>query len=47
MDVSASVNELNEEIVKSLKEVVQGLKGERFGITIFNNILCFISTFNR
>ena len=36
MDVSASVNELNEEIVKSLKEVVQGLKGERFGITIFN-----------
>lgn len=36
MDVSSSVNELNEEIVKSLKEVVQGLKGERFGITIFN-----------
>lgn len=36
MDVSNSVNELNEELVKSLKNIVNGLKGERFGISIFN-----------
>lgn len=36
MDVSTSVNELNEELVKNLKKVVSSLEGERFGITIFN-----------
>lgn len=36
MDVSTSVNELNEELVKSLKEVVKNMNGERFGISIFN-----------
>lgn len=36
MDVSFSVNELNKEIIKSLKDTVNNLKGERFGISIFN-----------
>ena len=36
MDVSTSVNELNKELVKNLKETVKELKGERFGISIFN-----------
>lgn len=36
MDVSDSVNELNEELVENLKKVVKSLKGERFGISIFN-----------
>lgn len=36
MDVSDSVNSLNEDLVENLKKVVKGLKGERFGITIFN-----------
>ena len=36
MDVSDSVNALNEEIVNSLKNIVKSLKGERFGISIFN-----------
>ena len=37
MEVSTSVNTLNLEIVESLKETVRTLKGERFGITIFNS----------
>lgn len=36
MDVSTSVDELNEQLVESLKKTVKSLKGERFGITIFN-----------
>ena len=36
MDVSSSVDELNEELVDSLKKTVNSLHGERFGITIFN-----------
>lgn len=36
MDISTSVDELNEKLVESLKETVKSLKGERFGITIFN-----------
>lgn len=36
MDVSASVNELNEELVENLKKTVESLNGERFGISIFN-----------
>ncbi len=36
MDVSDSVNELNLDLVNSLKDVVNNLKGERFGISIFN-----------
>ena len=36
MDVSTSVNELNKELVEKLKETVKSLKGERFGISIFN-----------
>ena len=36
MDVSMSVNSLNLELVDNLKEVVKKLKGERFGISIFN-----------
>lgn len=36
MDTSDSINELNLDICKELKNVVKGLDGERFGITIFN-----------
>lgn len=36
IDVSNSVDELNLDIVRQLKEVVKELDGERFGITIFN-----------
>lgn len=36
MDVSASVDELNMELVESLKSTVAKLDGERFGISIFN-----------
>ncbi|MBO5341499.1 MAG: hypothetical protein IJ336_03685 [Lachnospiraceae bacterium] len=36
MDISDSVDELNLQICGELKEVVKGLDGERFGITIFN-----------
>ena len=36
MDVSVSVNEVNKELVKGLKDIVKELKGERFGISIFN-----------
>jgi hypothetical protein len=36
MDVSTSVNDLNSELVKTYSEVVKSLKGERFGISIFN-----------
>ena len=36
MDVSSSVNDLNSELVKTYSEVVKSLKGERFGISIFN-----------
>lgn len=36
MDVSSSVDELNYELVKNLKSTVNSLKGERFGISIFN-----------
>lgn len=36
MDVSSSVDELNSELVESLKNTVNQLHGERFGISIFN-----------
>lgn len=36
MDVSRSVDELNLELIQSLKNVVNKLHGERFGISIFN-----------
>ncbi len=36
MDVSYSICYLNADLVQSLKDVVGGLKGDRFGITIFN-----------
>ena len=36
MDVSASVNDLNYELVDNLIDTVSSLKGERFGISIFN-----------
>ena len=36
MDVSTSIDELNLQICKEIKEVVKDLDGERFGITIFN-----------
>jgi len=36
LDVSASVDEVNFELVEQLEKVVKNLKGERFGISIFN-----------
>lgn len=36
MDVSGSVISLNDELVRSYKEIVKSLNGERFGISIFN-----------
>lgn len=36
LDISDSVDEINYEVCDQLKEVVEGLKGERFGISIFN-----------
>ena len=36
LDISASVDKLNLELCGKLKDVVKGLDGERFGITIFN-----------
>lgn len=36
IDVSDSVNELNMQLVEELKDTVENLKGERFGIVIFN-----------
>lgn len=43
MDVSASVDELNFELVDNLKRTVDNLKGERFGISIFNSSSVLIS----
>ena len=43
MDVSASVDELNIELVDNLKDTVNQLKGERFGISIFNTTSVLIS----
>lgn len=37
LDVSLSVNDLNMELVSSLKDTVKKMKGERFGISIFNS----------
>ena len=37
MDVSGSVLELNLDMVKTLKNTVENLQGDRFGITIFNS----------
>lgn len=36
MDISTSVDALNEELIGTLKDTVKSLKGERFGISIFN-----------
>lgn len=36
MDVSLSVNELNEQLVDELKKLIKKLDGERIGISIFN-----------
>ena len=43
MDVSASVDQLNIEIIDSLKNTVKSLKGERFGISIFNTTSIMVS----
>lgn len=36
MDISASVNELNMQIIEELKEVINNLEGDRVGINMFN-----------
>lgn len=36
MDVSTSVNDLNENLVSTLKDTVKNLQGDRVGISIFN-----------
>ena len=38
MDISASVNDLNKELVNTLKETVTKLKTERFGIVVFDSM---------
>lgn len=43
LDVSTSVDYLNENLVKQLKSTVENLKGERFGIIIFNTSPVLIS----
>lgn len=43
MDVSASVDKLNIELIENLKDTVKSLKGERFGISIFNTTSVLIS----
>lgn len=37
LDVSGSMANLDEEIVKSYGDIIKNMKGERFGIVIFNN----------
>lgn len=37
MDVSGSMYAQNEEIIDAYRDIVKGLKGERFGISIFNS----------
>ena len=37
MDVSGSMYTQNAEIIEAYKDIVKGLKGERFGISIFNS----------
>lgn len=43
LDISYSVDALNLELVKNLKETVNQLKGERFGIVIFNTSAVMLS----
>ena len=38
MDISGSVNNLNQELVKTMKETIKALKSERFGITVFDTM---------
>ena len=43
LDISYSVDELNVELVETLKDTVNHLKGERFGIVIFNSSAVLLS----
>ena len=43
LDISYSVDALNMELVETLKETVNNLKGERFGILIFNSSAVMLS----
>lgn len=43
LDISTSVDDLNLELVKNLKEMVNHLKGERFEIVIFNSFAVLLS----
>ena len=43
LDVSKSVDKLNIQLVHKLKDIVENLKGERFGITIFNTSSVLLS----
>ncbi len=43
MDVSTSVDDLNMRLVSNLKNTVKSLKGERFGISIFNTTSVMVS----
>lgn len=36
IDVSTSVNKLNKKLISQLKDTVENLKGERFGVVVFN-----------
>ncbi|MBR3211417.1 MAG: VWA domain-containing protein [Bacilli bacterium] len=43
MDVSTSVDQLNVEMIANLKKTVKSLKGERFGISMFNTTSVLVS----
>lgn len=43
LDISYSVDELNMELVDNLKDTVNNLQGERFGIVIFNSSAVMLS----
>ena len=43
MDISASVDELNMDVSENLKEIVNNLHGERFGVSIFNTTSVLLS----
>ncbi len=42
LDVSSSMDHINAEVSRTLKDMVKGLEGDRFGIVIFNSSACTV-----
>ena len=42
MDVSSSMDGINAEVSRTLRDMVKGLEGDRFGIVIFNSSACTV-----